>query len=214
MNNLEGHESGTEPLIAHCEANKSLNSLTETMGLDGALSDAAQFDLRSWWVVHTKPRQEKVLADDLKRQRILYFLPLVRANRAYCRKRVTVELPLFPSYVFLFASPSDREAALKTNRVAATIPVHDQFRLRFELRQIHRLLDSGEAVSLYPSLKTGSHCRVTVGPLKGICGVVIGTRRKRKFYVSVTTLGLSATLEIDAAWLEPIDIPSGTLLGS
>lgn len=145
------------------------------------------------------------MAADLDRNCVLCYLPLIQADRAYTRKRVTVDFPLFPSYVFLFADSSDREVALKTNRIAATIEVRDQSRLRSELRQVRTLLEAGEAVSLFPSLTVGAKCRVVSGPLKGICGTVSGKGRRRKLFVSVTTLGQSACLEIDAAWLERIE---------
>ena len=53
-----------------------------------------------WWLVYTKPRNEKALAKDLGRMGIGCFLPLARVRRCYSGRRVEVRIPLFPSYMF------------------------------------------------------------------------------------------------------------------
>ncbi len=173
--------------------------------LDYALSGAAKCDVRAWTVVHTKPRQEKALASDLARLGILHYLPLRRAHRAYRTKKAIVELPLFPGYLFLFARPLDRFEFLRTNRVVATIEVRDQDQFRCDVEHIRRVVMSPAAYSLYPRLRVGAKCRVTTGPLKGVLGVVVRTLKHCRFFVAVNALGQSVSLEIDAAWLEPVD---------
>jgi transcriptional antiterminator RfaH len=177
----------------------------EQRDLDYALSSAAKCDVRAWVVVHTRPRQEKALATDLAQLGILHYLPLLRAHRAYRTKKAFVELPLFPGYVFLFAGPMDRHEFLRTGRVVGTIDVHDQDQFRCDIEQVRRLISSPASLSLYPRLKVGSRCRVTTGPLKGILGVVVASLKHCRFYVAVNALGQSVSLEIDAAWLEPVD---------
>lgn len=177
----------------------------ENRDLDYALSSAAKSDVRAWCAVHTRPRQEKALASDLARLGILSYLPLVRAQRAYRTKKTFVELPLFPGYLFLFGTPTERHEYLRTGRVVGTIEVRDQDRFRADMEHVRKLVASPAALSLYPKLRVGSMCRVTTGPLKGVIGVVVRTLKRCRFYVSVYALGQSISLEIDAAWLEPVD---------
>jgi transcription antitermination factor NusG len=158
-----------------------------------------------WWVVYTRARQEKALADDMGRAGVRYYLPLVSVRHTYEKSRVTFHKPLFPGYVFLFGHHGACDEARKTARVVSILHVQDQNKLYDELTHIHRALQSGRTVELYPSIKIGRRYRVTAGPLKDIAGVVVQQGRHHKMYVSVTMLGQSAILEVDASLLEPAD---------
>lgn len=158
-----------------------------------------------WWVVHTKARNEKALGSDLEKLGIGYFLPLARVKRKYGRRRIQVEIPLFPSYLFMCGGRDERSETLGTHRAANVIQVFDQRGLKEQLRQIHRVTTSGKPVVLYPGLKRGTHCRVSRGCLKGLEGVVVRRRGACRIYVAVEALGQSAELEIDADLLETID---------
>lgn len=158
-----------------------------------------------WWVLHTRARNEKVVASVLARHRVCYYLPLARLERTYAKCRVTVRLPLFPGYLFLCGDHEARERALKTNRVAKILEVEDQGQLRAELRQVCRALEADGKVGLFTSLRRGRRCRITGGTLKGLEGVVLRRGRHCRMYLSVTMLGQSAVVEVDGALLEPID---------
>ena len=158
-----------------------------------------------WWVLHTRSRHEKVVASALEEQRIGHYLPLVQVQRTYGRRRLTVQIPLFPGYVFLCGGLNECDAAWQTNRVARIIYVDNQEQIRTELQHIYRVVESGEPVDLYPSLRQGRRCRVRSGPLRGVEGVVVRRRNPCRMYISATMLGQSAVIEIDAAVLEAVD---------
>jgi len=159
-----------------------------------------------WWVVHTRARHEKTVAGQLERLRIAYFLPLVEARRSYGgRAPRTVRLPLFPGYLFLRGESNERAATLRTHRVAQVIEVADQERLRHELRQIHRAVNSGVPMDLYPGIQRGRRCRVTSGSLRGMEGTVLRRRGLCRVYLAVQILGQSAEVEIDPGLLEVIE---------
>ena len=158
-----------------------------------------------WWVLHTKPRNEKAVAADLLDKGVSLFLPLVESRRTYRGRARFARIPLFPGYVFLCGGPEDRQAALRTNRIANVLEVADQQRLRADLRQIQRVVEGPEPVDLYPRLRRGRRCRVIAGPLAGLEGVVLRRRGPWRVYIGVEFLGQSAELEIDSALLEVIE---------
>jgi transcription antitermination factor NusG len=158
-----------------------------------------------WWVLHTRARHEKAVANSLERHRIHYYLPLVPVVRTYAKCRVTFLLPLFPGYLFLCGGHDDCERAWRTNRIANILYVEDQKQLRAELHQVCQAVETGEKVDLFKSLKKGRRCRITGGSLKGLEGVVLRRGRHCRMYLSVTILGQSAVVEVDAALLETID---------
>jgi transcriptional antiterminator RfaH len=157
-----------------------------------------------WWILHTRARNEKKVAEMLATRGIGFYLPLVSVRRTYEKRKTTFQIPLFPGYVFLCG---DREACLaawKTNRVAQILEVSDQDGLRRELESIAVAVEFGAALELYPALQPGRRCRVTRGPLKDVEGTVLRKGTRAQMFLAVTLLGQSAVVEVDAALLEPI----------
>lgn len=173
-------------------------------GLPAAAQDAPA-SRRAWCVLHTRPRTEKLVAERLVHAGIEHYLPLVVVRHTYAKSRVAFEKPLFPGYVFLHGGEDDRLAALRTNKVVSTIRVGDQAQLERELAQIRAAIAAGAALDVFPALGVGAHCRVVSGPLLGLEGVITGGASRTRLFLSVTALGQSAVLDIDAAMLERID---------
>ncbi len=158
-----------------------------------------------WWVLHAKPRTEKVLAAHLTQGGIRHYLPLVSVRHTYAKSKVAFEKPLFPGYVFLFGGGEERLAALRTNRVVNVLRVADQNVLERELKQIQGALDAGAALELFSGIEIGTRCRVVLGSLRGIEGVVTSMSGRSRLHLAVTVLGQSAVLEIDAAMIERLE---------
>ena len=158
-----------------------------------------------WWVLHTKARNEKAVATDLAKLKIAHFLPLAKCVRRFGARVRNIEIPLFPGYVFLCGTETDRLGALRTHRVAHAISVPDQAQLLADLQQIWLVVSSGEAVNLFPQLQQGSRCRVLDGSLRGLEGIVLKRSGPWRVYVAVRFLGQSVELEIDPSRLELIE---------
>jgi transcription antitermination factor NusG len=135
---------------------------------------------------------------------IAHFLPLVRQLRYYGRRKALLEEPLFPSYVFLRGSLDDVYRIDRTRRVARIIPVADQAKLCWELRNISMALSHDTPLDPYPLLKEGMRVLVKSGPLQGLEGL-IQHRAARRLVLQVEMLGRAVSLEIDGALLEVLD---------
>jgi len=59
---------------------------------------------RQWWVLHTKPRQEKSLARQLLEGKIGFYLPLITRRWRLRGRLMASHVPLFPGYVFLLGN--------------------------------------------------------------------------------------------------------------
>lgn len=194
-------------------SDRSINETSQTsstlMGYDTSIVETPTPRVDSyegrWWVLHTRPRNEKVVAQELRRRDVRFFLPLVRYRRIYGNRIKPVSLPLFPGYVFLCGCLEDRLQALQTNRIARVLEVVDQQRLRKDLAQIQHIVESDEPIDLYPRLRKGSRCRVVRGSLMGLEGVVLRRRDRCRIYIAVEFLGQSAEVEIHPDFLEVID---------
>ncbi len=157
-----------------------------------------------WHVLHTRSRQEKALAESLSAMGIAAFLPLVDVTRTYGRRKASVELPLFPGYLFLKGQLEDAYAADRTKRVAHIIPVVNQAKLTWELRNLWMALHTKVALDPYPYLRQGVRVEVRSGPLMGVQGVVESRLKRDRLLLQIDVLGQATSLEIDGALLEVI----------
>jgi transcription antitermination factor NusG len=159
---------------------------------------------RVWWVMHTRPRQEKSLARDLYHKRIPFFLPLSARRRRSRKTIITSYVPLFTSYVFLLADPEERSAAFTTS-IVRSLPVVEQQELWRDLTQIHRLIASGATVTPEKRLVPGDLVEIRGGPLAGLRGTILKSASGSRFVVQVDFIQRGASILLDDFTLARID---------
>ena len=153
---------------------------------------------RKWWCLHTKPRQEKAIARELRIQKIAYYLPqIIHEDRTPQGRKTRSTLPLFSSYLFLLGDDQERILSLKGNRLVRVIDVADQAGMCHALKQIHQMLVSGLAVKSEPIVPVGARVRIMTGPLTGIEGRVIRRGKQDQFVAVVHFLGSGATVNLE-----------------
>jgi transcriptional antiterminator RfaH len=168
--------------------------------LDRSFASTSQ----SWWVLHTKPRQEKSLTRFLHAAGLHYYLPLLaRRHRARCRT-MTAQVPLFTGYVFLWGDGEQRIIALSSNRIVQTLVTPDSARLTRDLRQIDTLLASGAAINPESRLMPGDIVEISSGPLSGLTGTIVRTATARRFVVTVDFIQQGASVLLDDHSLAPV----------
>lgn len=160
-----------------------------------------------WWCLHTRPRQEKMLARHLRSLGLCHYLPqTLRKSRTPGGRSIRSMVPLFPGYLFLKGDDFERVEAMKGNHLANMLVVHDQEALDHDLRQIHRMLQSGLAIREEPFLPDGARFRITSGPLQGIVGTVVRRHdHSERFVAHVNFLGRGASLELMDWQVERLD---------
>jgi len=158
-----------------------------------------------WWVVHTRSRNEKALAQDLISKDISYFLPMSWKVSRKSRRTTRSLLPLFNGYLFFCGKENERVELLKTNRVANLIEVDNQQKLLDELVQVNQALQSGAPLTPHNYIKEGQRCRVIAGPLMGLEGIVVRSNNAMRLVLQIDMLGQAASVEIDVDMIEVLD---------
>ncbi len=158
-----------------------------------------------WWVVHTKSRNEKALAQDLISRNISYFLPMTWQVRRKSGRTLRSLLPLFGGYLFFCGTEDERVELLRTNRVANLISVENQEKIVRELSQIESALHAGAPLIPHKYIETGRHCRVIAGPLMGLEGIVIRIKGTMRLVLQVDILGKATSTEIDIDMIEAVE---------
>ena len=147
-----------------------------------------------WYVLHVKPRTERKVMDRLARCGAWRHLPTFVKVRRVQRRKIRVELPLFPGYVFARLDPDRRREVLRSNLIVRFIPIpHPRATIR-QLRQIRR---AGRLAPLTPqaTFAQGDAVRVTSGPFYGMTGYV--DEAGRKLILSIDILGRAVAVSIN-----------------
>ncbi len=161
-------------------------------------------DESRWWVLCTKPRQEKALSRHLDAHQVPFYLPLIKNSRIYRGRRRTSYNPLFPGYVFMQGGDQERIISLSSARLARILPVEDAEQLRAELRSIARLIATDAPLAPESRLVAGHRVRVRNGPFGGLEGTVLKRRGRNRLLVSVNFVQCGASIDIDDCQLEYI----------
>src|SRR5262249_7810691 len=134
------------------------------------------------------------------------YLPVYRTRRKWSDRSKSLELPLFPGYLFCRLDVQNRLPVLTTPGVLSIvgagknlIPVSDR-----EIEAIRTIERSGLPLFPWPELAVGSKIVIEDGPLKGLEGVTIEIRKKHHLIVSVPLLQRSVSVEIERDWVRPI----------
>ncbi len=159
-----------------------------------------------WFATYTAPRHEKRVAQHFQQRQIESFLPLYRSRRDWRDGSKTIlELPLFPSYIFVRIPLANRVPVLEVPGVLSLVscgrqpmPLPDE-----EVAALRRGLQDGKAEP-HPYLVVGERVRVRVGPFAGMEGVLVSLNNKFRVVLTMQHIMQSLAIEVDASDLEPI----------
>lgn len=82
----------------------------------------------SWYLVHTKSRQEDTAITNLERQNYRCYMPMIHLEKIRRGKSVGVEEPMFPSYVFVQLENSESGKGQSWTPIRSTLGVRDLVR--------------------------------------------------------------------------------------
>ena len=160
-----------------------------------------------WFAIRVKSRYEKLVASMARNKGFEEFLPLYQCRRRWSDRMKTVELPLFPGYVFCHVDPQNRLPLLTIPGVVHFVgvgrtpaPLEDA-----EIAAIQAAVRSGLSTEPWPFLEAGQHVRLEEGPLTGVEGIFVGTSKQDRLIVSLSLLKRSVAVTIERHWVTPVD---------
>src|ERR1039458_3689953 len=168
--------------------------------------------LLKWFAVHTSPRHEKRVERHLSQRDVEHYLPLYRSLRKWRNGlKVTLDLPLFPGYIFVRIQRTDRVRVLKVPGVLAIVsgaagemaPLPEG-----EVEALRSGLHLRQAEP-HPLLTVGQRVRIRSGALAGMEGVVVRKKNSLRVVLTMDLIMQSVAVEVDGEELEPLD--SGVL---
>jgi len=162
-----------------------------------------------WYALKIRPRLEWVVAANLTAKGYDLLLPTYKSKRRWSDRIKTLELPLFPGYLFCQFDVNTRLPILQTPGVCSIVgigkcpePINEA-----EIDAIRTVVDSGVTYQPHPYVSVGQLVQVEHGALTGLVGIVTQVKNDFRLIISVNLLMRSVSVEIDRAWVDPIRQP-------
>ena len=161
-----------------------------------------------WFACYTRARHEKRVASMLEERGMPSFLPLVERESQWKDRKKLVTWPLFPSYVFGRFSPMEMHRVLSVPGVATIVrvqgqpvPIPDE-----EIENVRRfaqaLGETVEEVETVPFIAEGERVEVMDGPFRGVIGIVVERRTRRRVLVGLEAIGQGFEIDIETRQLK------------
>jgi transcription antitermination factor NusG len=159
-----------------------------------------------WYAAYTSANHEKRVAEQLGIREVEFFLPAYTSVRRWKDRRVTLQMPLFPGYVFVRMALRDRLQVQQVPGVAhlvgfvgtpAALP--DE-----EIEALRAGLERGVRAAPHPYLAAGRRVRLTSGPLTGMQGILLRRKGNFRVVISIELIQRSLVVHVDAADVETV----------
>jgi transcription antitermination factor NusG len=158
-------------------------------------------DFSGWYAVYTRPKYEKKVYEELNLKKYDSFLPLIKKTSKWSDRLKTIEVPLFPSYVFVFLK--DKRIyyeILKIDGVVCFIKFENKLATvkKSEIENIKQLINNCTNLELLQAdIKIGEKRTILSGPLSGLECEIISYKGKNKILVRIDSLQQNIVAELD-----------------
>jgi transcription antitermination factor NusG len=157
-----------------------------------------------WYAAYTLANHERRVVDQLAYKSIEQFLPLYESVRRWKDRRMHLQVPLFPGYVFVRIPLEARLEVLGVRSVVRLVGFNGcpEALPDSEIDTLRRGLGQGLRAEPHPYLKIGRRVRIRSGPLQGMEGILVNRKGNYRVVLSVELIMRSLAAEVDVADLE------------
>jgi transcription antitermination factor NusG len=159
-----------------------------------------------WYAVRVRSNYENNVSTVLEHKGVEKFLPTYRSRRKWGDRIKTLDLPLFPGYVFCRIPLDERNLVLTVGGVVDIVSVGrvPAAVSDAEIDAIRTVVESRVHAEPWPFIKVGETVRIHSGSLAGLEGILLRVKNSWRLVISVTLLERSVAIEIDAAYVTPL----------
>ena len=153
-----------------------------------------------WYAAYTSSRHEKTVAEHLRQREVECFLPLYETVRRWNNGRHRVQLPLFPSYVFVRMGVRDKLRVLQVPGLSQLVSFQGSPAVLpdAEIETLRSALATGVPAQPHRYLSVGSQVEICRGPLQGMRGILLRHQGQFRVVLSVEMIMRSIVVEVEA----------------
>src|SRR5437667_2218656 len=179
---------------------------TEQRSSFNGLTLPDSFAEQHWYAAYTRAQHEKHVAAELGMREVEHFLPLYSSMRRWKDRRVKLQLPLFPGYVFVRLALRERLRVLETPSVVRLVGFngHPAALPDKEMEALRACVAARLVAEPYAYLTVGRRVRIKSGPLAELEGVLVRRKNTLRVVLSLDLIARSAAVEVDAANIESV----------
>ena len=162
-----------------------------------------------WYLVHTKPRQEKCALENLERQNYRCYLPMLATEKLRKGQVTLVDEPLFPRYLFI--QLDNGLSAPSWSPIRSTKGVNRLVSFGVEPAKVpdalvEALLSHEAALRDTPValFEPGARVQVTQGPFAGVEGIYQMTEGERRVMVLIELMSKPVVLPLEPTQLRKV----------
>ncbi len=177
-----------------------------TAGNDLSLAPHSSPDY-PWYAIRVRSNYEKNVGIALNARGYQEFVPLYRKRSQWTDRVASLEVPLFPGYVFCRLNIEKRLPVLTAPGVVSIVGFGSDFISvpDAEIDAIRHALTCGALVLPHPYLRVGQRVRIERGAMTGVEGLLLRVRDDFRLVVSINILMRSVAIQIDRDWISPIN---------
>lgn len=156
-----------------------------------------------WYAAYTCAQHEKRVAEQLEERAVEHFLPLYASVRRWKDRRMRLDMPLFPGYVFVFLALRDRLSVLQVPGVVHLVSFggHPAALDADQMETLRKGL-KGLRAEPHPYLIVGRRVRIRSGPLQGTEGILLRRKNRYRVILCMDLIVRSVAVEVGIADLE------------
>jgi transcription antitermination factor NusG len=159
-----------------------------------------------WYAAYTAANHEKKAAAEISRRGVESFLPFYHTARRWSDRRVELDMPLFPGYIFVYLALADRLNVLQVPGVVRLVgfggspaALPDE-----QINALRAGLNGQLRAEPHPYLMIGRRVRLKSGPLAGMQGILLRRKAKFRVVISIELIQRALVVDADAADVEAL----------
>lgn len=170
----------------------------------GSYALPSSFREPHWYAIYTCANHEKRVAAEIEARGIEHFLPLYSSVRRWKDRRINLELPLFPGYLFVRLPLQDRLRVLQIPSVVRFVAFGSQPAAlpNGEMETLRAGMSQGLCAKPHPFLSVGRRVRICRGAFRDLQGILIRRRGLYRVVISIELIQRSMAVEIDLTDVE------------
>ena len=162
-----------------------------------------------WYLVHTKPRQEKCALDNLQRQGYQCYLPTLLSEKIRQGSLTVAYEPLFPRYLFIRLGQGDSATSWAPIRSTKGVSRLVSFgvepaKVADSLVDVLRAQEASVQAEPERLFKPGDRVRLTEAPFAGIEGIYQMADGERRVMVLIELLSKQVRVRVAPANLRKV----------
>jgi len=164
--------------------------------------------VKFWYLIHTKPRQERLAQENLERQGYTTYLPLAELRRRKRGRTTRVIDAMFPRYLFInLSDQTDDWRPIRSTIGVATLVKFGQVAAKVPemLISIIQKRENSDGIHIltYKDFISGDKVRIAEGPMEGFEGIFQCKTGKERAILLIELIQNHIRVEVETDKIEP-----------